>query len=54
MEARIEAGKLLYDKKWFHRGQPVTICNYKENTKFSGVISMIDREVSRAIRIFPL
>ncbi|XP_039267979.1 sin3 histone deacetylase corepressor complex component SDS3-like [Styela clava] len=47
VEARIEGGKLLYDKKWYHRGQPVFIYNYKDNTKFSGVITVIaDREIT--------
>lgn len=47
VEARIDGGKLLYDKKWYHKGQPVFIHHYKDNTKFSGVISAIgDREVS--------
>lgn len=25
IEARIEDGKLYYDKKWYHRGQPISV-----------------------------
>ena len=47
VEVRIESGKLFYDKKWYHRGQPVYICNNKDGTRFSGEISVIaDREVN--------
>lgn len=39
-ETRIEDGKLYFDKKWYHRGQPVYF-ESKEMTKCSGVISAI-------------
>ncbi|CAK8675200.1 unnamed protein product [Clavelina lepadiformis] len=46
VECKIDHGKLLYDKRWFHNGQPVYIENYKEGTRISGVIAAItEREI---------
>ncbi|XP_002735995.1 sin3 histone deacetylase corepressor complex component SDS3-like [Saccoglossus kowalevskii] len=39
-ECRIDDGKLFYDKRWYHRGQPVYYEN-KEGNKVSGVISSV-------------
>lgn len=40
VEVRIEDGKLYYEKRWFHRGQPIYV-ESKESGKFSGVISAV-------------
>ncbi|XP_059407282.1 sin3 histone deacetylase corepressor complex component SDS3-like isoform X2 [Carassius carassius] len=39
-EARIEEGKLYYDKRWYHKSQPIYL-ESKENTKISCVISSV-------------
>ncbi|XP_024274002.1 sin3 histone deacetylase corepressor complex component SDS3 isoform X4 [Oncorhynchus tshawytscha] len=39
-EARIEEGKLYYDKRWYHKGQAIYL-ESKENTKISCVISSV-------------
>ncbi|KAG5280509.1 hypothetical protein AALO_G00060860 [Alosa alosa] len=39
-EARIEEGKLYYDKRWYHKSQAIYL-ESKENTKISCVISSI-------------
>uniref|UniRef100_A0A3P8XGM7 Sin3 histone deacetylase corepressor complex component SDS3 n=1 Tax=Esox lucius TaxID=8010 RepID=A0A3P8XGM7_ESOLU len=39
-EARIEEGKLYYDKRWYHRSQAIYL-ESKENTKISCVISSV-------------
>ncbi|RLV99816.1 hypothetical protein DV515_00009505 [Chloebia gouldiae] len=39
-EARIEDGKLYYDKRWYHKSQAIYL-ESKENTKISCVISSI-------------
>ncbi|XP_013385354.1 sin3 histone deacetylase corepressor complex component SDS3 isoform X2 [Lingula anatina] len=39
-EARIDDGKLYYDKRWFHKGQPVHL-ESKESGRVSGVISSV-------------
>lgn len=39
-EIKIEDGKLFYERKWFHRGQPIFI-EGKEITKYSAVIALI-------------
>uniref|UniRef100_A0A673GNB6 SDS3 homolog, SIN3A corepressor complex component n=1 Tax=Sinocyclocheilus rhinocerous TaxID=307959 RepID=A0A673GNB6_9TELE len=39
-EARIEEGKLYYDKRWYHKSQAVYL-ESKENTKISCVISSV-------------
>ncbi|KAK2170329.1 hypothetical protein LSH36_3g13039 [Paralvinella palmiformis] len=39
-DARIDDGKLYYDKKWFHRGQPVFL-ESKEAGKVSAVINCV-------------
>lgn len=40
-EARIEDGKLFYNKKWFHRGQNVMLESIAENSKQAGNIFQI-------------
>ncbi|XP_069475283.1 sin3 histone deacetylase corepressor complex component SDS3 isoform X4 [Ambystoma mexicanum] len=39
-EARIDDGKLYYDKRWYHRSQAIYL-ESKENTKISCVISSV-------------
>lgn len=41
LEVRVEDGKLYYDKKWFHRGQPVYFEGKEVGSKNSGVICTI-------------
>jgi len=41
-EARVEDGKLFYEKRWYHRGQTVQVEGKK--ARFSGVISAIGAE----------
>ncbi|KAJ8686410.1 hypothetical protein QAD02_022204 [Eretmocerus hayati] len=43
VETRIEDGKLLYERRWFHRGQPVYV-EGKDMSKFSANISAIGTE----------
>ncbi|GLH01144.1 Sin3 histone deacetylase corepressor complex component SDS3 [Gryllus bimaculatus] len=43
-ETRIEDGKLLYERRWYHRGQPVYV-EGKELPRFPAVISAIGTEV---------
>ncbi|KAI1291981.1 Sin3 histone deacetylase corepressor complex component SDS3 [Halotydeus destructor] len=40
-EARIEEGKLFYDKKWYHRGQTVLVRS-REGFEFSGNLASIN------------
>lgn len=40
-EARLEDGKLFYDKKWFHRGQNILIESLTEGWKCTGLIHQI-------------
>lgn len=44
VETRIEDGKLLYERRWFHRGQSVYV-EGKEMTRFAATISAIGNEV---------
>ncbi|XP_054285193.1 sin3 histone deacetylase corepressor complex component SDS3 isoform X2 [Macrosteles quadrilineatus] len=44
METRIEDGKLLFERRWFHRGQPVYV-EGKDMPRFPAVISAIGTEV---------
>lgn len=44
VETRIEDGKLLYEKRWFHRGQQVYV-EGKDMPKFAATISAIGNEV---------
>lgn len=44
IEAKVEDGKLLFERRWFHRGQPVFV-EGKEVVKFPAVISSISNEV---------
>lgn len=44
VETRIEDGKLLYERRWFHRGQPVYV-EGKDMTRFAAAISAIGNEV---------
>ncbi|XP_046997979.1 sin3 histone deacetylase corepressor complex component SDS3 [Schistocerca americana] len=43
-ETRIEDGKLLYERRWYHRGQPVYV-EGKDISRFSAVISAIGLDV---------
>lgn len=43
-ETRIEDGKLLYERRWYHRGQPVYV-EGKDLLRFPAVISAIGTEV---------
>lgn len=44
VETKIEDGKLLYERRWFHRGQPVYI-EGKDLAKFPATISAISNDV---------
>lgn len=44
IETKVEDGKLLYEKRWFHRGQPVYV-EGKELVKFAAIISSISNDV---------
>ncbi|XP_077995282.1 sin3 histone deacetylase corepressor complex component SDS3-like [Glandiceps talaboti] len=45
-ECRIEDGKLFFDKRWYHRGQPIYY-ETKDCTKISGIIASVGQsEVS--------
>lgn len=41
IETKIEDGKLLYERRWFHRGQPVFV-EGKDLPRFPGIISAIN------------
>lgn len=41
IETKIEDGKLLYERRWFHRGQPVFV-EGKDMPRFAGIISAIN------------
>ncbi|RXN07226.1 sin3 histone deacetylase corepressor complex component SDS3 isoform X1 [Labeo rohita] len=51
-EARIEEGKLYYDKRWYHKSQAIYL-ESKENTKISCVISSVGTNEVR-VRFSPL
>lgn len=40
IEARIDDGRLYYDKRWFHRNQPVLV-ECRDSANFNGVITAI-------------
>ncbi|XP_046396381.1 sin3 histone deacetylase corepressor complex component SDS3 isoform X2 [Ischnura elegans] len=42
-DTRIEDGKLLYERRWFHRGQPVYV-EAKDVSRFAAIISAIGTE----------
>jgi len=42
-DTRIEDGKLLYERRWFHRGQPVYV-EGKDLPRFPAIISAIGTE----------
>lgn len=44
VEIKIEDGKLLYERRWFHRGQPVFV-EGKDIPRFPGIISGISNEI---------
>lgn len=44
IETKIEDGKLLFERRWYHRGQPVYI-EGKDIAKFAATISAIGNEV---------
>lgn len=52
IETRIEDGKLLYQRRWFHRGQQVYV-EGKDLVKFAATITAIGNEVvSNTIKIY--
>lgn len=51
VETRIEDGKLLYERRWFHRGQSVYV-EGKEMTRFAATISAIGNEVVSSVEYF--
>lgn len=53
IESRIEDGKLMYEKKWFLRGQPVFI-EGRNISKFPAIISAIRTEAVSKIVLFIL
>lgn len=44
VETKIEDGKLLYERRWYHRGQPVYV-EGKDMPKFAANIAAIGNEV---------
>lgn len=44
MVTRIEEGKLLYEKRWFHRGQQIYV-EGKDLPQFAATITAIGNEV---------
>lgn len=44
VETKIEDGKLLYEKRWYHRGQPIYV-EGKDLSKFGATISSIGTDV---------
>lgn len=48
IETKIEDGKLLFERRWYHRGQPVYI-EGKDIAKFAATISAIGNEVVSSI-----
>lgn len=51
IDTKIEDGKLLFERRWFHRGQPVFV-EGKEIVKFAATISAIGNEVVSILFIF--
>lgn len=51
VEIKIEDGKLLYERRWFHRGQPVFV-EGKDIPRFPGIISGISNEIVRFFLLF--
>lgn len=49
VETRVEDGKLLYERRWFHRGQPVYI-EGKDVAQFPANISAIGNDVVSQVR----
>lgn len=43
VETKIEDGKLLYERRWYHRGQPIYV-EGKDISKFAAHISAIGTE----------
>ncbi|EDV21706.1 uncharacterized protein TRIADDRAFT_59699 [Trichoplax adhaerens] len=53
-EARIEDGKLFYEKRWYHRGQHVYI-EGKDTARISGILSSIGHnELINKLTIIPI
>lgn len=50
VETRIEDGKILYEKRWFHRGQQIYV-EGKDLPKFAATITAIGNEVVSTIYI---
>ncbi|TTH54096.1 Sin3 histone deacetylase corepressor complex component SDS3 [Bagarius yarrelli] len=48
-EARIEEGKLYYDKRWYHKSQAIYL-ESKDNTKISCVISSVGNSENRFLK----
>lgn len=55
VETKIEDGKLLYERRWFHRGQPVYV-EGKDTPKFPGTITGILNEIVSffCLKILPI
>lgn len=51
VETRIEDGKLLYERRWFHRGQSVYV-EGRDMPKFAANISAIGTDAVSKFRIF--
>lgn len=51
VETKIEDGKLLFERRWFHRGQPVHV-EGKDIPKFAATISAIGNEIVTFFFIF--
>lgn len=49
-DARIDDGKLFFEKKWFHRGQQVVI-KCSDNSEFSGILASINTAEVRESKI---
>lgn len=51
VETRIEDGKLLYERRWFHRGQPVYV-EGMDLSRFGANISAIGTEAVSKFYLF--
>lgn len=53
IETKIEDGKLLFERRWFHRGQPVYV-EGREIVKFAATISAIGNDVVSSTNIISM
>lgn len=44
VETKVEDGKLLYERRWFHRGQSIYV-EGRDSPRFAGTISAINNEM---------